>query len=296
MSAAVLLGHYEPGSDTWHAARRDGLGGSEIAAVLGLSPFESRFSLWHRKQGLVGAVADNDVMYWGRALEGVIADEFGRRHPELAGLPAGMYRNRERPWQLGQPDRFAGDDLLEVKTARYDDEWGTEGTAEIPVYYRAQALWYLDCLQRRRCHVAVLIAGSDYREYLVELDADAMPDVIAMREAAAEFMATLRTGQRPDIDDHTATYQAVRELHPDIDPTTVDLPADIAVAYLDALAAHKDAEAAKREATARVADAMGSAQKARHIDRVIATRRAKGDGHPYVQAANGAADQHRSAA
>ena len=50
----VLIGTFSPGSEEWLAARADGLGGSEVAAVLGLSPFESRFSLWHRKAGRVG--------------------------------------------------------------------------------------------------------------------------------------------------------------------------------------------------------------------------------------------------
>lgn len=297
-TAATLVGYFEPGSDLWHAARADGLGGSEIAAVMGLSPFESRFSLWHRKRAAIGPVPESDEMYWGKALEPVIVGEFRRRHPDLC-VPTGMWRNRFRRYQLGQPDALIGEpgeDILECKTARYDDGWGEPGTDEIPVYYRAQVLWYLDCLGAQRCHVAVLITGSDYREYLVQLDDAARADIEAMRTAAVEFMATVQAGQRPDIDAHTATYQAVRELHPDIDPVTVDLPADVAVAYLDALAAHKDATDAKRQATARVADAMGDAHKARHLDQIIADRRAKGDGPPYVQAANGAADQHRRAA
>jgi putative phage-type endonuclease len=294
VTAAVLVGHYQPGSPEWHSARRDGLGGSEIAAVMGLSPFESRFSLWHRKAGRLGPVAQNDEMYWGTVLEPVVAAEFGRRHPELVLTPSGMWRHHERTYQLGQPDRLLGDgDLLEVKTARYDDDWGTEGTDEIPVYYRAQVQWYLDCLGARRCHVAVLITGTDYREYLVEYDPT---DAEAMRAAAVEFMASLHTGTRPDIDEHSATYEAVRALHPDIHPESVDLPPAVAIAYLDALAAHKDAEAEKRRTAALVADAMGSAQKARHLGAVIATRVAKGDGPPHVRAVRGAADQHRSTA
>ena len=49
----TVLGWFEPGTSDWHAARANGIGGSEIAAVLGLSPYESRFSLWHRKKGLL---------------------------------------------------------------------------------------------------------------------------------------------------------------------------------------------------------------------------------------------------
>jgi putative phage-type endonuclease len=295
-AAATLVGYLDPGSDMWLQARANALGGSEIAAVMGLSPFESRFSLWHRKAGRLGPVAETDEMYWGKALEPVIAAEFARRHPDLTVAPAGTWRNRERHWQIGAPDGLVGDDLLEVKTARYDDEWGEQGTDVIPVYYRAQVLWYLDCLGYRRCHIAVLITGSDYREYLVQLDDAAMVDVLAMRAAAQEFMGTIAAGQRPEIDGHTATYQAVRELHPDIRPGQVEVPADVALPYLDALVAHRDAEDAKRRASARLLDAMAGTQRATYMGQTIASLASRGDGDPYVCAARGAANQHRSAA
>lgn len=291
---AALVGTWPVGSPEWHAARRSGLGGSEIAAVMGLSPYESRFSLWHRKSGALGDVAQNDEMYWGTALEPVIAAEFCLRHPDLTLMPSGLWRNHRRSYQLATPDGiFSADELLEVKTARYDDGWGTPGSDEIPVHYRAQVQWYLDCLGAQRCHVAVLITGSDYREYLVEYD---QADAVTMRAAAEEFMATLLVGQRPDIDAHSATYAAVRELHPDIEPHSVELPAPVALAYLDALAAAKDADAAKREASARVIDAMGNAHKATHLGAVIATRAVRGECAPHLRAAKGAADQHRSTA
>jgi putative phage-type endonuclease len=65
----TVIGYFEPGSAEWHAARRNGVGGSEIAAVMGLSPYESRFSLWHRKQGMVNPVDENPQMYWGKLLD-----------------------------------------------------------------------------------------------------------------------------------------------------------------------------------------------------------------------------------
>lgn len=294
--AATLLGVFAPGSEPWLAARADALGGSDIAAVMGLSPFESRFSLWHRKAGRLGPVPQNDEMYWGTALEPVIRDEFARRHPELTVEPTGTWRNQERPWQIGAPDGLIGADLLEVKTARYDDDWGEPGTDAVPVYYRAQVLWYLDCLGARRCHIAVLITGSDYREYCVEFDDDAQADVLAMRAAAEEFLATVTAGQRPDIDSHSATYEAVRALHPDIQPGKVEVPAGVALPYLDALVAHANAEDAKRQASARLLAAMGGTKKATFLGRPLAHLAARGGGDPYVCAERGAADQHRSAA
>jgi putative phage-type endonuclease len=283
MTGPVFVGDFEPGSPPWHAARARGIGGSEIAAVLGLSPFESRFSLWHRKKGLAAPTAQNDVMYWGTRLEAVIRDEFTLRHAD--DLPAvrtvGTWRHVERPWQIANPDGRLVDELYEGKTAYNDDGWGEPGTDEIPVYYRTQVLWYLDVFGLKRCHVAVLISGSDYREYVVEHAAD---EVAIMLDAAAEFLGTLERGERPDIDAHDATYQVVREMHPEIDDVRVDVPGHIAVPYLQAYDAHKAAKAEKQRTAAVLADFMGTARRARFDDEQIAIRvPGRGDGPPSLK-------------
>jgi putative phage-type endonuclease len=270
MNAPVFIGDWEPGTPEWLAARQQGIGGSEIAAVLGLSPWESRFSLWHRKQGMLAPVEVNDAMYWGNRLEPVIRDEFDmRRGEEYLVRPGATFCHPDRPWQIANPDGlvkravrpsvFALDSLYEGKTAYKDDGWGEPGTDEIPVHYRTQCLWYLDVFGLQTCHVAVLIAGSDYREYRVEYAPD---EAEFMRNAARDFLDDLDTGKRPDIDAHSATYQVVRDLHPDIDDVKFDVPGAIATPYLDALAVYKAAEAEKKRTAAVLADAMGNARRA----------------------------------
>jgi len=279
VSGPVFVGDFEPGTPSWHAARAHGVGGSEIAAVLGLSPFESRFSLWHRKKGLAAPVAQNDVMYWGNLLEDVVREEFNRRHADdlPAARPIGTWHAPGRPWQIANPDGRLGDELYEGKTAYNDDGWGEPGTDEIPVYYRTQCLWYLDVFGLKRCHVAVLISGSDYREYYVEHSPD---EVRIMLDRARDFLDTLDTNQRPDIDAHDATYQVVREMHPDIDDVKLDVPAHIAVPYLEAYDAHKAAEAEKKRTAAVLGDFMGAARRAYFDGEQIAMRVAGGGDRP----------------
>ncbi|MFI8301511.1 YqaJ viral recombinase family protein [Streptomyces nigra] len=273
----TLLGWFEPGTPEWHAARANGIGGSEIAAVVGLSPHESRFSLWHRKKGLVGPVEESEEMYWGKEHEPAICRRFARNHPELDVTPAPSYAHPDRPWQIANPDRHAGPDLLEAKTSRDAEGWGTEGTDEIPVHYRAQCLHYMDVTGARRCWVAVLIAGSEYREYLVEYDAD---EARILREAGARFMDDLARDNRPDIDGHSATYQAIREIPEGMDPVDVE----INTALRDRFYAAQDAYwAAEDELTAckgELLDAIGTGQRAVCERQRIATRTVR-DGHTY---------------
>ncbi len=241
-------------------------------------------------------------MEWGRRLEPAVLQKFLDEHPEYLPVEAACtWAHDDRPWQIASPDallatvhtitdhnlqrneRVPGvvDDLLEVKTTHYGDGWGDTGTDQIPIYYRTQTLWYLDVFGYRRCHLAVLIGGSDYREYVVEYDP---VEAEELRIAAAAFLADLRDGVLPDLDAHTATYEAVRELHPDIDGSSVELDERTALDYVRARALAEDAKAHEQLTKTRVADAMGDAQRATFGDYTIATRQARNGGTPYLVA------------
>lgn len=283
MSAPILIGQFQPGSDEWLAARRHGLGGSEIAAVVGLSPFESRFSLYHRKTGAVGPAEVSPPMEWGTRLEGAVLAKYRENHPELDfTVTNGTFAHPDRPWQIANPDLLAIDRIIEAKTSPYGDGWGDPGTDQIPVHVRCQVLWYMDVLDRERADVCVLISGCDYREYVVEWEPR---EAAQLREAGRIFLGEIACGVRPDIDEHSATYQAIKEMHPEIDPVDVDLTNAIARRFILAKAAEKAAKADAQHATSLVADHMGTARRALWDGQVIATRQARGDGHPYVVAA-----------
>ena len=272
--AGILIGNFEPGSPDWHAARAHGIGGSEIAAVLGISPYESPFSLWHRKQNNIGPVEETDVMYWGKRHEPTICTEFTDRHPELLVLPSGTYAANDTPWWIANPDRLGftadGDlEVIEAKTARDDFGWGDEGTDQIPVHYKAQVRWYCAALGARRARLAVLIGLSDYREYIVEPDDT---DTHLMHTAGQAFMDSLAAGVAPPIDGHTATYQAVKELPDGMDDVDVQIDLSLGRRYFDALAAAKAAEEEKRCASSLVLDRIGTGRRAVVGDDKVATR------------------------
>lgn len=294
IGTAEYVGTWPTGSPEWHAARAHGLGGSEVAACMGLSPFESRFSLFHRKTGEIGPVEQTPEMEWGNRLEPVIIAKFLDEHPEYVGAGTATYRHSGRPWQITNPDQLIArhpfDDphtLLECKFSMFGDGWGETGTDEIPVHVRVQTLWYMDVFGFGQAHVAVLIGGCDWREYLVTYDA---AEAGLLRNAARTFLDDVAAGRRPDLDASTHTYQALRELHPDIDPRSVELTDDTARAYLRAradLTVAKDAEQLARNV---VADEMTTAQTAWWRGQKIASRQARGDGPAYVVAARNLAD------
>lgn len=265
--SAVLLGQHDPNTPEWDDLRSRGLGGSEIAAVVGLSPWVSRFALWHRKRGTLGKQTVNTGMDWGHRLEGVVCDAWAELHPEYVTQEAGTFRHEDRAWQLANVDRLLWEPrrkkpsgLLEVKTAHQYDahEWG-HGPEDIPPYYRCQVLWYMDVLGVPEAHLAVLIGGSDFREYLIPYAAD---EAEWLREQGREFWQTVLDGIPPDLDGSDATYQAVRELHPEINGEDVEIPGELYADYACTKKAFEDAKSAHQEAKSRVLDAMGEAKRA----------------------------------
>lgn len=272
--SGTVVGWFEPGSLEWHAARANGVGGSEIAAVMGLSPYESQFSLWHRKAGSIGPAEENPQMYWGKRLEPAIRDEFALRHPEWRVERAPTFHATGRPWHIVNPDGLAylpdgTVELFEAKSSRDGQGFGEEGTDEVPVHYRTQGLWYEDALKVRRCHLAVLIAGSEYREYVIEYDET---EARLLRDAGAKFVQSLAAGIPPRIDGHDATFQAVKDIPDGLDEVDVDVEPLLRDRYFKALEVAKAAEWEKREAAGLLLDAIGTGHRARCLGDTVATR------------------------
>ena len=268
--------------EEWLAERRKGVGSSDIAILLGLSKWDSPFALYHRKTGVLGEQEELERMTWGRKLEAVIADEFADRHPEFYVVRVGLCRSTERPYQQATPDRLLyegaswGDfyreplSALEVKTDESFDEWGPDGTGEIPLKYRAQVLWQADCLDLPGVQLAALLPGKRYREYYIERD-DA--DLKLMREVAEQFMDRVARRDPPDVDGTPATIGALKQLHPDIDDITVQVPNGLAAAYRRACRNAAKAAERKKALEAELRQRMGRARTAAdaHGDKV-ATR------------------------
>lgn len=297
--SGVLLGHFVPGSPEWDEAR-SGLTvtATEIAAILGLSPYQSRFSLWHKKAGLpTPPWVDNPAAEWGNRLEDAVATKFADEHPDLIPCPTGTWRHRDRAWQVATPDRLLHPaplnvltptgpcGIFEAKTSPYGDGWGPAGSDEIPIHYRCQILWQQDTTGLTApAHLAVLIGGVDYREYVVEYDA---AEAVMVRDAAQAFLHDVEHGIRPPIDGADATYQTIRVQPDGLDDVDVDIPPADATRYEQAQRAAKQAADELTAAKGVVLDHIGTGRRAVVGDRRIAYRTVRdGKTHslqPYTQ-------------
>jgi putative phage-type endonuclease len=292
---ARFVGTFSPGTPEWRAHRADKIGGSDVAAIVGLSGWDAAYSLWHQRKGLIEPPAEKPQMTWGKRVEPIIVAAWAENHPEVYVhyAPGAVYAHPDRPWQVASPDALiyesedaflAGADPiggLEAKTSRYDDGWGVEGSQDIPSYYSTQVQWCLDVFQVPTWEVAALFGGSDDRNYTIH----AQPHLQELlRENAKDFLDSLSSDVPPPIDGHETTYRAVRELHRDIEDEEVEV-GEVGRTWVNAVRALAEAEDAQREAKARLADELGNRRRALLNGQRIASRKSAGVGRPPVLSA-----------
>ena len=164
------------------------LGGSDIAAVVGLSPWKTPLALWQEKvdalQGKAPEDTDSPVKARGRRWETpareMLLDELAEREmPCALGLVNQRHAHTPAPWMRAEIDaELIPSGLPEIWNAEIKTvspfasrkEWGEEESDEIPVWYTTQAQWGLMVTGRSICVVGALFGADRLRPYVVERD------------------------------------------------------------------------------------------------------------------------------
>lgn len=179
-------------------ARKVGIGGSEIAAVLGLSPYKTPFDVWQDKLNLVEQpdLSDNEYIHFGNVLEDVVAEEFGRRTGLKPRRRNQILIHKDHHFLLANIDReitgkpFGLKCGLECKTAdaraAKPHLWGEGAVIEwdddapvivhhddqVPDWYYMQCAHYMAVTGSDLWFLAVLIGGNHFRYYTIRRDLD----------------------------------------------------------------------------------------------------------------------------
>jgi putative phage-type endonuclease len=190
--------------------RRQFIGGSDVAAVLGVSPWRTPLALWEAKTAAEpeAEAPTTGVKRRGQRWESVVA-EMLVEHLEDAGHSVEIvganrrYIDPSLDFLAAEIDfevRLDGEDEVtnvELKTVHpfKVHEWGEAGTDEAPVWYVAQAMHGLGVTGRNRALIAPLFGADEIRCYPVLRDEET---IAAMRARCAQFWQLVATGFRPD--------------------------------------------------------------------------------------------------
>jgi putative phage-type endonuclease len=250
------------------------IGGSDIAAILGISPWRNVVELWLDKTRPL----PNDetrVTLRGKRMESYIVDmveaEFNIAIAKVAGRNK-RYVDQRVPYFSCEVDAETLStpvQNIEIKTVHpfKAQEWGDLETDQLPLHYLAQVQWGLSITNREVCGVFALI-GDDLRHYVVERDE---PTIEAMRARAIEFWERfVIPREQPPLDySDPKTLEVLKRLYPGTDGRKLEATQDD-VRWRETMAeAQAKADAYTEVAKgckAHLLDAMGSAALLKFAD------------------------------
>jgi len=181
--------------DLDHKKRSNGIGSSEIAMLLGISPWGGPHRLWRKKLKLEKD-EHTSVMRRGVYLERAILDWYSDEHGVELSYP-GTIRHPDYPWVVDTVDAIVvGVRCVEAKTRHKD--WG----GEVPLYYQAQCQWHMGCHDLDLCDVPV-DTGWDFETLTVERDRELFEKMVEI--ARVFWINHIETKIPPPLDQDAAT-------------------------------------------------------------------------------------------
>lgn len=192
--------------EEWLNNRQKGIGGSEAAAVLGLSKWLSNYDLWQIKTGKMKSkdISDKEYVQYGIKAEPLIRGLFALDNPQYEVIydEFNSYQNAEYPFLLASLDGI----LKEKETGRlglyegkkadlYGKRTAEEWDGKVPQAYYCQVLHYFIVIPE--LEFAVLnaqlktvydgkVVRTELRPYFFERK-DCLEDIAYLKEAEIKF-------------------------------------------------------------------------------------------------------------
>ena len=219
--------------EEWLKVRKLGLGGSDMAAVLGLSPWRSPIDVWLDKTSDTVQEKESEPMYWGNVLEEVVAQEFAKRSGYKVRNNNFTLQSDEYPYLLANIDReIVGLDAgLECKTANAfkANEWDGDN---VPDAYYIQCQHYMAVTGKASWWIAALIGGNTFVYKEIKRNDEVIQAII---DTGAEFWELVKNKTMPAPDDTKQCENALKKLYQKSNGQSVELPANYGNMIIDYL-------------------------------------------------------------
>lgn len=178
----IVIPSDEVPTHCWRAWRRTGIGGSDVAKILGVCPFGTARDLFYDKRGIVDAT-DEQSNKWQKHIGHVMEDTVALMFSEVTGYPvfkvAYMFRSPEHPFMLADVDYFCilpdgRIAIVECKTTSPDaiGKWWAGKRPVIPINYEFQGRHYMSVMKLDKVFFACLYGNSEQYLIIRELDRD----------------------------------------------------------------------------------------------------------------------------
>ena len=244
--------------------RNEGLGASEVAAVLGYDPYATPYEVWAIKTGRLDPDEENAAMLAGTRHQPTVLQFYNDgpgRDADMYDVPITYREDTPRLWATPDAKDYAQHRIVELKTTEVykKDDWAEDAPIRHRVQCQIQRYAYdrVDPRIDNTVTLAVLIGLSDYREYDVPYNEAWAEDSIQYvidwweRHVVADVP--------PDVT--PADIETFRRLHPDDTGEVIEADEELAewIAELDLLRGElstlgKAEKALKAKIEARIGD------------------------------------------
>lgn len=202
--------------EEWLAARKNYIGGSDAAAVLGLNPYKSNLELWQEKTGIVTPedISEKPYVKYGTQAEMHLRGLFRLDFPEyqVEYIENNLWMNDKYPFAHASLDGWLTDHnarkgVLEIKTTNILQSMQKEKwDHRIPDNYYIQVLHYLMVTE---FDFAVLKAQLKYefpggdimlqtKHYKIERS-DVQEDIELLKISEKGFWKCVQSGKKPAL-------------------------------------------------------------------------------------------------
>lgn len=266
----------------WLEVRKGGIGSSDAAAAVGMSPYKSRLELWLEKTGRAAANDDHQSMddprFWGTLLEPYVAVAYQQQTEHKVRKVNAVLQHPTFPFMLANIDREvvgrADVQILECKTA---GEFGSRLWKDgVPEYVQLQVQHQLAVTGKGAADVAVLLCGQKLEVYRIERDEEVISRLVVLESQFWEYVVT---DTPPPADGSESAARALRDLYQGND-TTLDFTGNAELGKVFDALADLDQEIAAKQRDAEglkqvIQQAMADSSKAVFANGVVTFKRAK---------------------
>ena len=207
LDANVICDTRSMSKEEWLKKRKEGIGGSDAASVLGLNPYKSSMSVYMNiKDDLVVDEEVNYKMELGNKLEDFVANEFALKTGKKVRNVNGILKNDNYPFALANIDRaIVGEKaFLECKvTNSYSKKLWQK---EVPIYIQVQCYHYMAVTGATHCYIAALIGNEELVIHKLDRNKELINEIMNLEKM---FWDKCILGDELPIPDGSEDYSSV---------------------------------------------------------------------------------------
>lgn len=201
----------------WHAARLQGIGGSEASAIVGCNPYMNNVQLWRYKTGRDKPpdISHQPYVIYGHAAEGPLRELFALDYPQYEVTYGGAYdlvRNEQYPFiqatldgrliekATGRLGVYEGKTTEILKSMMYE-KWKDQ----MPQNYYCQVLWGMlatgwefGALNAQLKRTYGFDVRTETRRYFIERS-EKQVDLDYLQEEAVKFWWHVKNDREPPL-------------------------------------------------------------------------------------------------